>query len=434
MADSLVLLRRRATGAAAWLLVCGGLGLGSAALGWSADRAVDGSKASTSNGNTLAGMDRQRMALIPQRMKEAADQGRVSGIVTLVQRHGQLVQLEAVGQQDIEGRKPMRTDSIFQIMSMSKPITGVAVMMMAEEGKLRLNDPVEWHLPEFRGQMMISSRDGKTLTLRKPSRPITIRDLMTHTSGMSGGPGPGLEGQLQTMRLPLGEAVALYAQAPLEFEPGSRWMYSNTGIATLGRLVEVTSGMKFEDFLARRIFTPLGMKDSHIFLPAEKHARLAPVYEERDGKMVRSGAKILAGDPMKFREGAKYAGPEYAVYSTAQDLARFYQMMLNHGTLDGVRLLSPASVDIMTSVHTGDLKAGWLVGTGFGLTWEVVKDPIGTLTGMTVGCFNHGGAFGTFGWVDPKRDMVGVFLIQSEEDRKDVRDAFITMANAAVVE
>ena len=381
-----------------------------------------------------AGMDPQVLARIPARMKAYVDQGSVAGVVTLVQRHGALAEIDAVGMQDVESGKPMRPDTIFQIMSMTKPVTGVAIMMLAEEGRLRLNDPVEKHLPEFRGQQVIESRTDSTRTLRKPSRPITIRDLMTHTSGLPSGPPPGDGELLTTMDRPLSEAVLLYSQQPLEFEPGSKWLYSNPGIATLGRIVEVAADMPFETFLETRIFQPLGMKDSGIRLPAEKTGRLAQIYQSKDGKLARASGNLLGGDPLKYRKGAKYSGPEFALYSTAEDLALFYQMMLNKGTLNGRRLLSPASVETMTQVHTGDLKAGHELGTGFGLTWEVTKDPLGTLTGQSKGTFGHGGAYGTYGWIDPKRDLVGVFMIQFSGNRKDVRDTFIEIAAASILD
>ena len=381
-----------------------------------------------------AGMDPAALARIKSRMQEFVNDGYIGGVVTLLQRHGKQVHLEAVGFQDVEAKKPMRPDTLFQIMSMTKPITGVAVMMLADEGKLRVNDPVERHLPEFRGQMMIESKTETTRVLRKPSRPVTIRDLMTHTSGLIANPPPGIAELLQKMDRPLSEAVAIYAQQPLEFEPGTKWMYSNPGIATLGRIVEVASGMPYEQFLEQRIFRPLGMNDTHVYLPREKRARLAPVYMVKEGKLQKAGVGLLGGDPENYREGAKYSGPEYAVHSTAPDLARFHQMMLNRGSLDGKRILSPAAVEIMSQVHTGDVKAGWLTGTGFGLTWEVVKDPIGTLTGMSIGNFNHGGAFGTFGFIDPKHDMIGVFMIAHSGSRFEARDAFLMMAAAAILE
>jgi CubicO group peptidase (beta-lactamase class C family) len=382
-----------------------------------------------------AGMDPQRLAQIQPRMKEFVDHGQLAGTVTLLMRHGALAHFEATGWADIEARKPMQRDTIFQIMSMTKPITGVAIMMLAEEGKLRLTDPVERHLPEFRGQMMIASRDGDKIVLQKPPRLITIRDLMTHTSGMIGEP-PASTGPLMIdMSMPLDKAVALYAQQPLDFAPGTKWQYSNTGIATLGRIVEVLSGMKYEEFLAKRIFEPLGMVDSHVVLPESKHARLAALYTIENGKLVKDGPNALAGDAMKFRKGALYSGPEFSVYSTAQDLSKFYQMMLNKGTFGGKRYLSAASVETMTTLQTGEVKSGWDLGDGFGLTWEVTKEPIGTLTGLSIGSFHHGGAFSTFGYIDPKKDVVGVYMTQwNGPDGKIPRETFVQIGAASIVE
>lgn len=381
-----------------------------------------------------AGMDAAQLKRITPVLEEFVERGQMSGAVTLVMRRGALAHFEAVGWQDLEAKKPMQKDTIFQIMSMTKPFTGVAIMMLAEEGRLRLHDRVEDHLPEFRGQMVIESEKDGVRVLRKPSRPITIRDLMTHTSGL-GPAAPGIGDIMIRMDRTLAEACLIYSQQPLLFDPGTRWEYSNTGIAVLGRLVEVLSGMSFEQFLERRIFQPLGMTDTHVFLPPAKRGRLAPVYTVKDGRLVRAGDDILGGDPMKFREGAKYSGPEHSLYSTAWDLAQFYQMMLNGGELNGRRLLSPASVETMTRLHTGDLQAGHNPGTGFGLTWEVTKDPAGTLTGQSIGTYGHGGAFGTYGWVDPRKKLAGVFLVQlAGRPIQPMRDAFITMANAAVRE
>jgi CubicO group peptidase (beta-lactamase class C family) len=223
------------------------------------------------------GMDPQRLSLIAQRMREFEEHSQVPGTVTLLQRHGIVAHFEATGWADIEGKKPMRLDTIFRIMSMTKPFTGVGIMMLAEEGKLRINDQVERYLPEFHGQKVIAQRYGKKVGLRTPRRPVTIRDLMMHTSGMIADP-PASTGPLMIkMNMPLDRAVALYAKEPLLFEPGSQWMYSTVGIDTLGRIIEVVSGMKYEEFLAQRILEPLGMTDSSIFLPASKRDRVAAV-------------------------------------------------------------------------------------------------------------------------------------------------------------
>ena len=373
-----------------------------------------------------AELDSARLSAIPGRMKAFVDKGEIAGAVTLLLRNGQIVHQDAIGWQDIENRKPMRPDSIFQIMSMTKPFTGVAIMMLMEEGRLTLSDPVEKHLPEFREQR---TRDGL-----KPARPVTIRDLMTHTSGMSGALPPHMAGFYSTMDRPLREVMPDFARQPLEFEPGTRWRYSNSGIAALGRIIEVLSDQPYEQFIQQRILTPLGMKDTFFFPPEGKVDRIAIVYTHRDGKLETASASILGGDPRAFRKGAKFSAPEFGLYSTAPDLAAFYQMMLNGGIHGGRRYLSKASVALMTALHTGNLESGHNPGTGFGLTWEVVKDQTGSLALLSPGTFKHGGAFGTHGWVDPAKRMVGVFLIQRTNDDKRPRDVFMQMAVSAVLD
>lgn len=380
------------------------------------------------------GMSTAQLAKIPQRMKAFVDQKRIAGAVTLIARHGVIAEFDAVGMQDMEAGKPMAKDSIFQIMSMTKPFVGVAIMMLVDEGKVVISDPVEKYLPEFRGQMVADVKDG-VKTIRKPARPITVRDCMTHTSGLSYGPFPGFAELNQKMDKTLAEAMLIYSQQPLEFEPGSKWQYSNVGIAVLGRIIELSAGMPFEGFIDTRIFQPLGMKDSHFFLPVEKQSRLVPVYRLVDGKLAKADGTILGGDPMQFRKGAKYPAPEWGMYTTASDLLQFYQMMLNGGKSGTRQLLSRASVDMMTSAHTSDLRSGHMPGTAFGLTWEVVRpEGLGEIHLLSAGTFGHGGAFNTHGWIDKKKDMVGIFLIQNAVGTGDVKYAFMGMANAAVLE
>lgn len=371
----------------------------------------------------VKGLDGARLAQIAPRMKNYVDKGTIAGVVTLLARHGQIAHFEATGYQDLESKKPMRTDTLFEIMSMTKPVVGVAIMILAEEGKLALTDPVEKHLPEFRNQWMIAERDGdRSRTLKRPQRPITIRDLMTHTSGMPGG-----MGAVDAWKRSLAESVAIASQQPLEFEPGTRWLYSNTGINTLGRIIEVVSDKPFETFVAERIFQPLGMKDSSFFLPADKKDRIATVYTLREGKLVRAD--------LNHRQGQKNPLPAGGMYSTAADMAAFYQMMLNGGVYNGKRILSKAAVEVMTRNHTGDIPAGHGPGLSFGLTWNVVKDPMGTLAMASIGAYSHGGAFGTFGWVDPAKDLIGVFMIQrAGGGGSDERNAFVAMANGAVLD
>ena len=381
------------------------------------------------------GVDTARTARIAPRMKGFVDQAQIAGAVTLFAHKGQIVHFEAVGYQDIESKKPMAKDSIFQIMSMTKPMVATAIMMLAEEGKVALTDPVEKYLPEFRGQMVVAERmaDGSR-RLKKPSRPITVRDLMTHTSGMSPNPPPGLDGLYQRMDKSLGEAVLVYSQTALEFEPGSEWRYSNPGIATLGRIVEVAADQPFEKFMADRLWSPLGMKDTFIFPPDDKKPRIAAVHAGKEGKLAHADGSILGGDALRYREGAKYPAPEFGAYSTATDLLAFYEMTRNNGMHQGKRLLSKAAIDTMTVLHTGDLKAGHMPGTGFGLAWEVVKENGGIMNFLSVGAYGHGGAFGTHGWVDRARDAVGVYLVQGGPGDTDAKYAFMRMANASLID
>jgi len=382
-----------------------------------------------------AGMDSAVLQRIPKRLQELVDAGALSGAVTLVQRHGAVVSHEAIGLADRESKRPMRPDTIFQVMSMTKPFTGVSIMMLAEEGKLAINDAVQKHIPEFRGQMVVQERnaDGSML-LRKPTRPITIHDLMTHSSGLPYGPPAGLKELETDMKHTLADAVLVYSQIPLEFDPGTKWSYSNLGIAILGRIIEIHSGMPFEKFLETRIFQPLGMKDSHIFLPAEKQSRLATLYRKLPDGMKPMDSQILGGYSLNYRKGAKYSAPEWGLYTTAPDLAAFYQMLLNGGTANGKRFLSKSSIELMTKKQTGNLRAGHMPNTAFGLTWEVIEDPRGQLSYLSIGSFGHGGAFGTHGWVDPRKDIVGVYLIQMVGADAGAKYGFMQMANAAVVE
>lgn len=369
------------------------------------------------------GTDVERTKRIAPRMQKFVDDGAIAGAVTLFARHGEIAEFDAVGYQDLDTKKPMAKDSIFQIMSMTKPIVSAGILMLMEEGKLGINEPVEKYLPEYKGQ-------------KGGSRPITLRDLLTHTSGLPTQPPKEIADLYARMNLSLADAVKIYAKVPLDFEPGTKWQYSNMGIDTLGRIIEVVSGQAFEKFLAERILIPLGMKDSFIFPPADKISRIALVHEVKDGKIQRAKSLFYGGDPANYRKGAIFSAPSYGLYSTAQDLLAFYTMMLNGGTYNGKRLLSKASVDMATVSHTGDIRAGHGAGTAFGLAWEVVKEPIGTLSLLSIGTFDHGGAFGTFGWVDKPKDIVGVFLIQNQGGMEGsfARSVFTTMAGASVVD
>ncbi len=378
-----------------------------------------------------AGLDPQRLKMIHSRLDELVRHETIPGAVALVARNGAVAYLDAVGYANWEQRTPMRTDSIFQIMSMTKPFTGVGIMMLVEEGKVELRRPVADYLPEFEGQTM-ETPSG----LRPPDRPVTVWELMCHTSGLNGDPEGELADNPRTMRATLAEAVAFYGHQHLKFEPGTHWRYSNMGIATLGRIIEVASGEEYTHFIRTRILDPLGMKDTFYFAPENKRARIAMVYKHTGGKLVRSGDEILAGDPAKFRAGAKYPAPEFGLYSTAEDLDRFYQMLLNGGEYGGKHYLSKQSIETMRQVYTPEVNpSGWLGGTGYGLTFEIVNRPEGMLLLHPMGTFGHGGAFGTEGWMDPVHNLIRIELTQvSDGTAGPARAAVMQIGEAAVKE
>jgi CubicO group peptidase (beta-lactamase class C family) len=378
-----------------------------------------------------SGLDPALLARIPARMKEFVDAGKAAGIVTLVARRGSVAALDAVGYTDVETRQPMKTDNIFQLHSMTKPVVAIAAMMLVEEGRLTLTDPVEKYLPEFRGIWVIDTRTKDRMTLRRPARPVTIRDLLTHTSGMMLNPPAGIQELHGALHKTLNEAVLVLSQQPLEFDPGTKWQYSNTGIASVARVIEVVSGKPFEIFLHDRIFQPLGMKDTFIYPPKEKFSRIPTAYIQKDGKLVKYTSDPLGEGVMKFREHARYPLPEGGLYSTASDLFILYQTMLNHGAYNGVRILSPVSVNRMTSVHTGDLPTSQ-PGAGWGLGWFVMKDSPAAASMLSPGTYGHGGRYGTFCFIDPQNELIGVFMIH-REGGSDERQAFTAMAEAAVL-
>ena len=385
-----------------------------------------------------AGMDPNRLAQVQPRMKSFVDRGTIAGSVTLVARHGTVASLEAVGYQDLESHKPMRTDSIFQVMSMTKPITSTGLMILAEDGGLSLSDPVGKFLPEFKDMWVIERRDGdKTRCLRRPSREITIRDLLTHTSGL-GEPPEGFRSFPAEMSTPLEKYVAVGSRQPLDFDPGTKWQYSGTGMSAVGRLIEVVSGQPYEKFLRKRLFEPLGMMDTFFLPPVGKYDRIASVYILENGKLKPSGLETPGGGESKYRKGAKNPLPSGGMFSTAPDLLAFHQMMLNGGSYNGTRILSKATVMEMTKLQTGELAVFPEVfgesGQGNGLGWFVNRSgPDSKMLPFTsIGTFSHAGALNTVGWVDAKRDLIGIFLIQRRPTTYEERDAFMSLVISAI--
>ena len=368
-----------------------------------------------------AGMNPARLAQVPIRMQEFVSAGKTAGVVTLVARHGHVASLEAVGYQNLESKTAMRTDTIFRLASVTKPVTSAGIMILVDEGRLSLIDPAEKFLPEFKGLKLnpCGTRAGYNCELVTPSRPINIRDLMTHTSGLPGGVTGG-----GAPPATLAERVAAVREATLLFEPGTAWNYSNIGIAALGRIIEVVTGQPYDRFLAERIFQPLAMKDTFFFVPPDKANRIASVY-----RYETDGLHLVPMAPPKF------PAPEGGLFSTAGDMARFHQMLLNKGTLDGQRILSTAAVEAMTTSQTGSMKAGFAPGVGHGFGFEVVRETLGTFRYNSIGSFVKGGAYRTYGWVDPSKDLVGIIFMQRTNGGGDVADeinSFMAMAAAAI--
>ncbi len=371
-------------------------------------------------------VDAGRLKLMPSRMQSFVDSGVISGAITLVAHHGQIVELDAVGFADIENKKPMRTDTIVQIMSQTKSFTGVAAMILVEEGKLDLTRPVQDYLPEFKGQLVEEKHPDGTISTHKPQHPPTVWQIMSHTAGFPFLPATGRFHRINfTLDATLEEAVKGYATEHMINEPGHKYLYSNMGIATLGRIVEVLSGQEYSQFVKSRILDPLGMKDTFYFPPEDKKPRIAMIYQHDDGKIALSNERAQAGDPAKYRAGAKYPGPELGLYSTASDLQRFYQMLANKGSYNSRRIISKQSVEAMTQDMSPDE-------TGYGLSLQIMK-PRSLLNLLSPGTFGHGGAFGTGGWVDPKNDLVMVFLAQMNDGAANpARNVFWQIAESAV--
>ncbi|HEY6988443.1 MAG TPA: serine hydrolase domain-containing protein [Bryobacteraceae bacterium] len=374
-----------------------------------------------------AGMSAARVAAIPTRMKEYVDANQTAGIVTIVARHGKVAGFEAVGYQDLESKKPMRKDSMFRIASLTKPITCAGIMVLVDEGKISVIDPVEKFLPEYNGMKIrgCSGLSAYGCTGVAPSRAINIEDLMTHTSGLEG----NLNLQNGTQPATLADLAALGAKTQLLFDPGTRWNYSNIGYTALGRIIEVVSKQPYDTFLEQHIFVPLGMKDTSFFPPDEKLQRLATLYTLTDNGLKRAPNQFGA------RKGPKIPMPAGGIISTAEDIFRFNMMMRNKGVLDGKRVLSSAAVTLMTTSHTGDLKAGWVPGVGHGYGYEVVRNAEGMFRYNSIGSYVKGGAFRTYEWVDPEKDLVGVFMMQLTNGGGDTADeinSFMSMSAAAI--
>jgi CubicO group peptidase (beta-lactamase class C family) len=313
----------------------------------------------------------------------------------------------------------MRADDIFWIASMSKPTLATLLLMLQDEGKLSVDDPVEKYLPEFKD---LKTADGK------PAR-VTIRHLLTHTSGM----GEISAAQARDCKT-LADVIPLYVAKPVAFTPGSKWAYCQSGINTGGRIAEVVAGESLDKLLTKRLFDPLGMKDTTFYLTEKQLPRLAKTYRRTDkGELEATEIAFLNGKSPTSRD--RFPAPNGGLFSTAADYARFCRMVLRGGELDGKRYLKPETVKLMTTIQTADLKTGFTPGNGWGLGWCVVREPQGVTAVLSPGSFGHGGAYGTQAWIDPTAKRAYILMVQRSNfpnsDASEVRKDFMEAAAGA---
>jgi CubicO group peptidase (beta-lactamase class C family) len=362
------------------------------------------------------GLSTERLRQIHAMVQRHIDAGDITGAAMLVARKGQIVYLEAQGVMDLESKKPMTRDSMFRMASMTKPVIGTSIMMMLEEGKLQLGDPVSKYIPEFKDMkvaVLIEAGHGpgnppKFYTM-PAERPITIKDLLTHTSGLSSGP-MGQSEVAKIRRQPtetLADYIPRLATTPLEFQPGTHWMYSpSDGFDVLARIVEVTSGMPLNRFLKQRIFDPLDMPDTSHYPSDAQMSRLVTAYQKTAAGLVKNENSLSMSSKVYFAGGG-------GLVSTIDDYSHFAQMLANGGELNGRRLLSPRTVKLMSSVHIPYTLPGRTLGEGFGLSVRVMQDAIVGNHRVSDGSFGWSGAYGTHFWVDPKEDIAAVMMIQT---------------------
>ncbi len=389
------------------------------------------------------GISSERLDRVTEQIQADVEAGRIPGAVGMIARDGKVVYLEAMGVSDTEEKTPMRVDDIFRIYSMSKPITSVALMMLYEEGKFRLSDPVGKYIPELADMQVLIEKgetgggpafnipevdedgnpiaapevDKESYTTEPANRPITVQDLLRHTAGFTYGffGDTSVDKMYQsagilTMDRDLQHMVEKLGKIPLQYHPGSTWHYS-VSVDVQGRLVEVLSGMSFDEYLEEKIFKPLGMPDTGFYVPEEKMDRLAQMYSPTEDGGLEIANKMMSRNFV--RKPGLFSGGGGLV-STAHDYMRFSQMMLNGGELDGVRLLSPKTIELMTADHTTVIENNprRYSGYGFGLGFAVAKD-VGMIGSPTsVGEFNWGGAAGTRFWIDPKEKFIGIYMVQ----------------------
>ena len=367
------------------------------------------------------GMSTERLQFLTHTLQEYVDNGELSGVVTLVARRGQIAYFKSFGKSDMENNIPMQENSIFRIASQTKAIVSVGVMILQEEGKLLITDPLGKYLPAYKETTVAAPKEDDGYEIVKANRSITIRDLLTHTAGIGYGGGvasdlwkeAGIQGWYFADRdEPIQATVLKMASLPNEAQPGEKFVYGyNTDI--LGALIEVVSGEPLNQFLKTQILDPLGMEDTHFYLPKNKSDRFSVVYSSTEDGLLRSpdpggmvGQGAYVNGPRKsFSGGAGYL-------STAEDYASFLQMMLNGGSFNGKRIISAKTVELMTVNHLDKAVFPWSNGTGFGLGFSIVEDLGLRGTMGSKGEYGWGGAYHSTYWVDPKEELVVVYFTQ----------------------
>jgi CubicO group peptidase (beta-lactamase class C family) len=356
--------------------------------------------------------DRQKLKEVPARVQALIDAHEVAGAVTLIATPEGVTQVEAVGKSNLETAQPMKPDALFWIASMTKPITATSILILEQEGKLSIDDPVAKYIPELGA---LKGPDGTPAV-------VTLKHLLTHTSGMT----PEADGATLRAATKLADLIPAYAKVPLRFEPGSKWEYCQSGINSLGRVVEVVSGQSLPEFFEQRIFKPLKMNDTTFYPTPEQAKRIATPYAKTGDTLAASTVRLLQGHDVTSHD--RYPAANGGLYSTAPDYGRFCRMLLNDGTLDGAQILKPETAKKMRTIQTGDIKTGFTAGNGWGLGVCVVREPQGVSAMLSPGTFGHGGAYGTQAWIDPVKGVAYVLMVQRSNfpnsDDSDERKVF----------
>lgn len=416
------------------------------------------------------GFSSERLEKLTAHMNQRVTEGVMVGGMGMIARNGRIIYSETYGQADREAGRTMEEDAMYRIYSMTKPITALAVMMLYEEGRFFLNDPVAMYISELADlELALSTAEGDTGIIsdgtrsrgvgegekslvgqtRKPARQPTIRDLLMHTAGFSYGVFGNTEvdqkyreAGLLGPQMDLKEFVTALGKIQLQYEPGTRWHYS-VSVDVQGRLVEAVSGMAFGEFLRTRIFEPLGMNDTYFTVPPEKLPRLAQLYAPEGvgtggffAPTKGPGLEVAAPQvSVGYVKGTRFESGGGGLVSTARDYMRFAQLMLNGGVLGDVRLLSPKTVELMTMNHLGDIPMGFnRAGVGFGLGYGVVLNPGDAGEVSSAGEYNWGGAAGTRFWIDPQENLIGLFMVQSIPHRTRLSGEFKSLVYQGLVE